>query len=272
LPKSRHINLDRPIFIVGPGRSGTTIFYYLLCGHQDLGWFYESWLSRRINNLSLRSFFACLNVVYQIGPISRKYRKRAWFPKPSEVYELWDAFHPVENGAASPPFIEEHAASANAALMSSVMRRHLLYSGTSRFINKNTRNSRRMRYLHTLFPDALFIHIIRDGRGVTNSLLNVRFWPSMSLWWYHGRTPAELERQGENPVLLAARHWKTGMERVLGDKKVVPKPQYLEIRYENLMARPKATMEKVLDFCDLPWTIQFENHLNSFELKSKNYK
>lgn len=209
-----NVKIDRPIFIVGTGRSGTTIFYNLICGHGDLGWFYENWLTYHTRIPSLISLFASLIILYKLPPISTRYRKRGWFPKPSEAYPVWDMFHPVENGAASPPFTEEDVDLANVELMRSVIKKHLYYSKTSRFVSKNTRNSRRMRYLHKIFPDALFIHVIRDGRAVANSLLHVGFWSDLPLWWCGGYTPAQLKEQGEDSALLAAKHWKAGIERI----------------------------------------------------------
>ena len=44
--------------------------------------------------------------------------------------------------------------------------------GRPRFVNKNLQNSFRVRLLNLIFPDAKFIHIIRDGRAVAFSLLN----------------------------------------------------------------------------------------------------
>ena len=39
-------------------------------------------------------------------------------------------------------------------------------------MNKNLQNSFRVRLLNLIFPDAKFIHIIRDGRAVAFSILN----------------------------------------------------------------------------------------------------
>ena len=39
-----------------------------------------------------------------------------------------------------------------------------------RFVNKNLQNSFRVRLLNLIFPDAKFIHIIRDGRAVAFSI------------------------------------------------------------------------------------------------------
>ena len=43
--------------------------------------------------------------------------------------------------------------------------------GKARFVNKHPRNSVRIDYLRRVFPDARFIHVIRDGRAVVSSIV-----------------------------------------------------------------------------------------------------
>jgi omega-hydroxy-beta-dihydromenaquinone-9 sulfotransferase len=263
----RHLQIDRPIFIVGAGRSGTTILYDLLCGHPALGWF-SSYTKRTPHMAPL----ARLNILFKIPKIARKYRQRGWFPRPNEGYPLWDQFHPVANSAGSPPLTENDIAAANIEFMRLTIKRHLRFSNTQRFVNKNTRNTRRARYLHAIFPDAYFIHIIRDGRAVAHSLLNVHFWPSLSLWWRNQYTPMELQSQGEIPLLVAAKNWEAEVKRMLEDAGSLPKEQYTEVRYEDLMNDPKTIIHQLIDFCDLSLTPQFIEYIESFRLENKNFK
>ena len=44
--------------------------------------------------------------------------------------------------------------------------------GRSRFVDKTLLNCFRVRLLNAIFPDAKFVHIIRDGRAVAFSILN----------------------------------------------------------------------------------------------------
>jgi len=259
--------IKRPIFIVGTGRSGTTIFYNLLCGHQALGWF-----SNYTKSFPCLSPLSRLNVLFKIPVIAREYRHKGRFPKPNEGYPLWDRFHPVVDSSGSPPFTEKDVIGANVEYMQSTIEKHLYHSNTQRFLNKNTRNTRRTRYLHAIFPDALFIHVIRDGRAVAHSLVNVKFWATLSLWWRNEYTPLQLKAQGELPLLVAAKHWEAGVKRMLDDAKYLSAEQYVEVRYEDLIRHPKTVMRQVLYFCDLPWTSQFEEHIDSFTLENRNFR
>jgi hypothetical protein len=185
---------------------------------------------------------------------------------------LWDMFHPMENSAGSPPLTEDQVDQADTQGMRLFISDLLRFSGRARFMNKNTRNARRIRYLQKIFPDALFVHVIRDGRAVTNSLLNIDWWPTLPLWWIEGENATELQAKGMDPVLVAARHWKLGVERVLYDKEHIPPEQYMELRYEKLMQDPIAEVNRALRFCDLPWSTRFESHIQAFHIQNRNFK
>ncbi len=67
----------------------------------------------------------------------------------------------------------------------------------------------RLGYLHEIFPDAKFIHVVRDGRAVVNSLINVDWWDG---WkgpqnWRWGDLDLsqtdEWEKYGKSFVVLA---------------------------------------------------------------------
>jgi hypothetical protein len=259
--------IQHPIFIIGSARSGTTIFYRLLAGHTGLGWF-SSYVQVHENC----RWLASLSRLYKVPFLVKRYQNERWLPKPIEGHKLWDIFHPVENSLGGPPLIEQDVAAADVDGMKCYIADVLRFSGCSRFLNKNTRNTRRSRYLHAIFPDALFIHIIRDGRAVTNSFLNIDWWPTLSIWWADGKTPTQLEREGVDRVLTAARMWKSAVTRVLQDKEYLPPEQYMEIRYEKLMQDPTAEMKRVLDFCGLAWTSRFQAHIRAFDIESMNFK
>ena len=142
------MEIINPIFIVGSGRSGTTLLYNLIAGHIDLGWF-----SNYTNKYPKIPQLAKLNKLYKNLEISRNFRKIKGFPLPSEGYRIWDYFHPVNGGfdkGSSPPFDESDVENADIDLMKKTIIKHLKASGSYRFVNKNTRNTRRMLYLYQL--------------------------------------------------------------------------------------------------------------------------
>lgn len=260
-------NLNRPVFIIGCGRSGTTIFFRLLAGHKDLAWFsnYLRWYPEALK-------MATLNRLFHMPILVKLFEGSKWFPKPVESERLWDRFHPLDNPSGTPALSEDNAHEMNLAGIQSYIASIMHYSGCERFVIKETRFARRIRYLLALFPDACFIHIIRDGRAVTSSLLRVDWWPSLPVWWADGKTPLQLQQTGLNSVQIAARMWKAEVERILADKEYIPRNQYTEIRYESLMRDPFSEIKQILHFCELPVYPGFDEHINALKLEPKNYK
>jgi Sulfotransferase family len=92
--------------------------------------------------------------------------------------------------------------------------------------------------LKASIPNALFLHIIRDGRDIALSLKKMG-----------GFTPLPWDREGTSSLVATALYWewmvRNGRERGLrfpGD--------YLEVRYEDLVTHPKETLQKVGKFLD----------------------
>jgi hypothetical protein len=257
--------IDRPIFIVGSGRSGTTILYHMLCGHSRLAW---------LSNYNERWPAAAL--VNALAGLYRLPRLRAWrgkgLPAPSEAYNVWDRAHPVRNSPCDPPLTEAHATAEVIRRVRAAVAAAQFYHNKKRFVNKNTRHTRRMRYLHRIFPDALFLHVLRDPRAAVASLLKVDWWPALRVWSENQMTPVEWVREGRDPAVLAARLWVAEVECVLAAKEVLPAAQYHEVRYEAFVQNPEAALARALQFCGLPWEERFARFIRSFQLESRNFK
>lgn len=261
----RMLKIDRPIFIIGSGRSGTTILYHMLCGHAALAWF-----SNFDERWPRTPFLNMLAALYRL-PVLRAWRGKA-LPMPSEAYAAWDHAHPVLDSPCDPPLTEAHATAEITARVRAAIAQAQRMHGKARFVNKNTRNTRRMRYLHRIFPDALFIHVLRDPRAATASLLKVDWWPELRVWSENRATPKEWVRAGRDAAVLAARLWVAEVECVLAAKEVLPAAQYHEVRYEEFMQNPEQVLRGVLRFCDLPWEERFGRFIQSFQLESRNFK
>jgi len=257
--------INQPIFIVGCGRSGTTILYNLLCGHPDLAWF-----SNYSDRWPKHPQAALLSWMYRIDMLRQLNIKR--MPIPSEGYRLWDYCKPVLDSPSDPPLTEKDVLPKDIDQIKNMINHLLKYQAKSRFINKNTRNTRRIRFLNTIFKDALFIHIMRDPRASVSSFLNVDFWPNLKIWCCDKITPNEWIAKGRNPIELAAQLWVAEVQRVLDDKIDIPKEQYMEIHYEDLMENPMDIILKILSFTRLDWNNQFDKFIKTFSLKNMNYK
>jgi sulfotransferase family protein len=95
--------------------------------------------------------------------------------------------------------------------------------------------------LERLFPEALFVHLIRDGRDAAVSFLGM---PEgiVTKTWAHPRSAADF-----------ACEWRAQVKgaRELG-RRVGP-ARYLEVRYEDLVADASAQLERICSFAGLPF-------------------
>ena len=98
--------------------------------------------------------------------------------------------------------------------------------------------------LHKLWPNARFVHLIRDGRDVCLSMLE---WPKV-----HPR-PGDFATWAEDPVSTAAWWWQHNVKlgRLAGNS--LAPHLYYELRYESLVTRPREQCEALLHFLHLPF-------------------
>jgi hypothetical protein len=136
----------------------------------------------------------------------------------------------------------------------------------------------RVGFLAEAFPEAKFIHIVRDGRAVANSMLNVDFWDG---WqgpqkWLYGSLPepylSEWKSYDESFVALAAVLWKMLMDAAEKALSLIDNERWILVKYEELCENPTETFKKTLNFCGVDYSDGFNNTLQSYKLKNTNMK
>ncbi len=115
-------------------------------------------------------------------------------------------------------------------------------NGTS----SNPRNSLRLPYIQSIFPEAKIIHIVRDGRDVACSLRAGCGGDS----WLHLKPPDWQQlMMSSHGAIRCALCWRSVLEIALADLSGMT---HLQVRYEDLVTEPQATVSKVLNFLALP--------------------
>jgi hypothetical protein len=101
-----------------------------------------------------------------------------------------------------------------------------------------------VRTLHTLWPNAKFVHLIRDGRDVCLSV---------TVWRLAKNLEKAFSNWGESPVSTAALWWEWQVR--LGREAGIPLgPEvYREVRYESLVAHPAETCAELCAFMGVPY-------------------
>lgn len=115
--------------------------------------------------------------------------------------------------------------------------------GASRSGDKTPLHGLAMHEIASALPEAHFIHIIRDGRDVAVSYRD--------LWFGPGTDSRE-----------AAIFWMWRIREMRQQAQFVP--NYLEIRYEELIRAPERTLRIIADFISLPFDQrQLQAHLSA---------
>ena len=115
--------------------------------------------------------------------------------------------------------------------------------------------------IEAVFPDAHHVHLIRDGRGVLNSILyklrhsdKDRDRPFQSGEKIFGpQTPAMLEWPADQPALRHAQQW-VDLTQIGQNWAPTLGPRYHEVRYEALTADPRSVVGELCQALDVPVT------------------
>ena len=132
-----------------------------------------------------------------------------------------------------------------------------------RFICKYPVFQTELRMINDLFPDARFVHIVRDGRQTANSLVKLHrlvneqirkirhpFCTSMIPYPRLPSLPGLIERFGADDIRCTAHVWQDSIEAVHAVKDELS--HYTEIRYEDLLAEPERAILSLMERLDLP--------------------
>jgi len=212
---------ERPIFIVGVHRSGTTLLRFMLNSSPRI---YIPPESDFIPRFFLRNPQEQLNrkrVSTILNAIFAEYRFGSeWQGDPPHI----DAFIQSMTSPTPSGFL--------ATLYGSYAQQH----GAQRWGDKTPIYASYIDLLHRLFPDAQFIHIIRDGRDVAVSMLEK---------W--GKSEVHVD------LFFAARNWARRIKQAQESGSRLGPQRYYEMRYERLVRDPETELEALCHFLDEPY-------------------
>ena len=109
-------------------------------------------------------------------------------------------------------------------------------------------NTRTFPTLDSLFPDSLFIHLVRDGRGQSNSIL--------PLDW------------GPNNIITAAHSWAEDLAYGFNAELSLDSNRCIRVHYEDIIEEPKREIEKICSYFGLEFN---EAMIEGLGLKLPSY-
>ena len=257
-----------PIFIVGTGRCGSTLFHHMLSFHEHVAWLSPSCQKHPARPQINQRYMRLLDM-----PLVSRYVRKLIYPV--EAYAFWERHCP---GFSEPcrdltknDLAPKSAKKVRRALSQVIVGRR------PRLLIKVT-GWPRIGFLKALYPEAQFIHVYRDGRAVANSLLNIYFW---SGWrgpdnWRWGELSPDQEarwlKHDRSFAVLAGIQWEILMAAQEQAKQALAPDDLLEIRYEDLCQDPMAALEHATQFCSLDWSHKFKATVQSTKLANTNDK
>jgi hypothetical protein len=237
LPQLKKVK--KPIFVIGTGRSGTTVLGVILSMHKQVGFLNE--------------------------------------PK-----ALWHAIYPEEDliGSYSLGFARyrleaEEVTDTVRQTAHQLFGAYLTAVASERVVDKYPELIFRVPFVRAIFPDAKFIFLVRNGWDTCQSIdgwskrLGTRVEDDIHDWWGINNRKwnllvdqvaktdsnfaniAEVIRGYTSHTHMAAVEWILTMQEGLKLKQQFPESIYL-LRYEELVTQTKISLEKLLDFCELP--------------------
>ncbi len=204
-----------PFFIVGSGRSGSTLLRLMLASHSRIAipaetWYLSALLEKfprhrplQVNEIDAAvAMMTCHDRWPDMGLDAAEFRQRTTCLSAVRLRDLVEM----------------------------VYRWHMEAEGKSRWGDKTPVYIEIVPALAAMFDDAKFIHLIRDGRDVAKSFQR-QGWRGP---WMHGY----------------AGEWLRAVELDLELGKTPLNGRILRVRYEDLVLHPRATLRGICSFID----------------------
>jgi hypothetical protein len=207
-----------PVIVLGVGRSGTTLLRVMLDRSSEIAIPYES-------------FF--------VTPLAYRHGKR---PDLDAFLDDLGRFYQLYEWGISPddvrPKLREGMTTGEA--ISAVFEVYAEHEGKPRWGDKTPLYMQHLSTLERLFPDAVWVHLVRDGRDAALSFLSLPEGFSGKTW-AQPRTAAQFAARWRTEILAARR-----LGSHVGGR-------YLELRYEDLVTEPERELRRVCEHSSLSW-------------------
>lgn len=265
-----------PVFLIGAARSGTSLTYKVLSLHPELAYI-SNWVAR----------YPRLPPLAALNRLNRRFPARSlevWFGKTGDNAYVYGKTRPTADRVVPMPAEAERlyrrcgipelpgdpqATDRDVERLRRSFEQIRRWAGGRALITKRVADNRRIPTLLRAFPDARFIEIVRDGRAVAASLRKVDWWDDHILFWA-GASPAELERQGEDPWAVAATNWVEEVRAIEAGRAAVPAAQWHSIGYEDFIGAPGETIADMVGFLGLSRPPRFDANVGGLSFPNQN--
>jgi hypothetical protein len=280
-PQTRAIHIDRPVFITGLARSGTTILLNLFSSLPKVG-------THRYRDYPFLFVPHAWNrfqdrMAAAQAPVERPHKDRIQINRDSpEAFEepIWMHFFPFVHDAASHHVLgPAHDNTRFNSFYREHLRKILLVRGASRYVSKGNYNVARVHYIARLLPDARFVipvrhpvthvasllrqHELFTGYSAGDSRLPEYLRAAGHYEFGPQRAPINLDDEATRRILEAwsrgeddlgyAVMWRTVYAHVrqLTGSGTALAGRIKVVRYEDLCMNAPGTLRELFEFCEL---------------------
>ena len=216
-----HEGCDPYLFIVGCARSGTTLVHRIVDAHPEIAITPEMhWISHYVNYFKNQNRLVTPELVSELT----EHKRFSQFEIPRQEFE---ALLGSGEELPYPTFLRRVF-----GLYGKINNKPLVGNKTPAYV-------RNMPTFHALWPEAKFVHIIRDGRDVCMSVLN---------WKKAERTVGRYASWEEDPVSTTALWWERKVHKARVDGAVLGPGLYHEMHYEDLVEDPERECKRLCEF------------------------
>ncbi len=230
--------MTAPLIVLGVSRSGTTLLRVMLDRSPGIAIPDESFFVP----LLARRHGRTVDATRFLDDLSRTATCRAWGLSVDDIA----------------PRVRSGMSTADA--ISAIYETYAARAGKPRWGDKTPMYMRHLPLLERLFPNAQYVHLIRDGRNAATSFLRMPT-GTYTRTWAHPESPAAF-----------ACLWRTEVAeaRALGAR--VGGSRYLEVRYEDLVATTSQVVESICDFASLPFEPTMVEYAGSVDVSDKRHQ
>lgn len=227
---ARHSRFDRPLLIVSPPRSGSTMLFEAM--EQAPG-------------------------LHTIGTESHV------------AIESIPEFHPASHGWHSNRLSAKDAQGPAAEMLAGRFYDQLRdrdgapAAGSVRMLEKTPKNALRIPFFDALWPDSMFIYLYRDVRETLASMMEAwasghfRTYPRLPGWsgypWSLLLVPGWEELRGQPLPVVVARQWAITTRTILDDLAALPRERVRALRYSDVLADPQTSVAALARSVGLEW-------------------
>jgi len=221
-----------PFFIVGSQRSGTTLLRLILNAHGDIAIPEEGTFWMPLIRANHGRFDKAIS-----AKLLRKYIE---YIRVNDQFRTWNM-----DAEAIFDGILGNGRTTLKELMESLYEGYASRQNKRIWGDKTPSFFRKIGELSYIFPEARFIHVIRDGRDVYLSMRKME--------------------SGRDNVAVAALEWRYKIEKTRQLLRQLPPDRYFELQYEQLIKTPERQLSELCAFLSIDYDEQMLNFWRTSE-------